>query len=152
MNKSVMYSEHIKVKTASLNFKRVVGWTVVAFMLLVCSLSVAAEKSRTLSKKKLNNLAASRNSADQQTLAEYYKDKSHRLTTKSEEFAKQAEILAKQPATIESKQGISCNCASHFRYFSKRYAQEAAEAQAEAEHHERLAQEYSDKKAAQENK
>jgi hypothetical protein len=103
-----MYSEHIKMKTASLEFKRVVGWTVVAFALLGCSLSVAAEKSETLSKKEVKNLAASSNPADQQTLADYYKDKAHGLTTKSEEFAKQAEILAKQPATIESKQGISC--------------------------------------------
>jgi hypothetical protein len=69
-----------------------------------------------------------------------------------EEFAKQAEILATQPATIESKQGISCNCPSHFRYFSKLYAQEAAEAEAEAERRERLAQEYSVKKKATENK
>jgi hypothetical protein len=105
-----------------------------------------------LSKKELKNLAASRHPADQQTLAEYYKERAHRLTTKSEEFAKQAEILAKQPATIESKQGVSCNCPSHFRYFSKLYAQEAAEAQAEAERHERFAQEYSAKKAAQETK
>jgi len=91
----------------------------------------------------VRNLEVSRTPADQQTLADYYKDKAHRLTTKSEEFAKQAETLAKQPATIKSKQGISCNCPSHFRYFSKLYAQEAAEAQAEAERHERLAQEYS---------
>jgi hypothetical protein len=68
------------------------------------------------------------------------------------EFAKQTEILANQPATIESKPGISCNCTSHFRYCSKLYAQEGAEAQAEAERHERLAQEYSAKNAAQENK
>ena len=140
------------MKTASPTFKRLVGWTVVAFTLLGCSLSVAAEKSGTLSRKELKNLAASKNPADQQQLAEYYKDKAHRLTIKSEEFAKQAEILAKEPATIESKQGISCNCPSHFRYFSKLYAQEAAEAQAEAERRERLAQEYSVKKAATENK
>ena len=140
------------MKTARRNFRRVVGWTVAAFTLLGCSLSVAADKSGTLSKKELYNLAASRNPADQQTLAKYYKDKAHRLTTQSEEFAKQAEILAKQPATIESKQGISCNCPSHFRYLSKLYTQEAAEAQAEAERHERLAQEYSAKKAAQDNK
>ena len=140
------------MKTASLKFKRVVGWTIVAFTVLGCSLSVAAKKPGTLSKKELKNLAASKNPADQQQLAEYYKDKARGLTTKSEEFAKQAEILATQPATIESKQGISCNCPSHFRYFSKLYAQEAAEAQAEAERHERLAQEYSAKKAAQENK
>jgi hypothetical protein len=130
---------------ASLSFKRVVGWTVVALAVLGCGLSAAAEKSGTLNKKELKSLAESRNPADQQTLAEYYKNKAHRLTTKSEEFTKQAEILAKQPATIESKQGISCNCPSHFRYFSKVYAQEAAEAQAEAERHERLAQEYSPK-------
>jgi len=43
-----------------------------------------------------------------------------------------------QPATIESKLGISCNCTSHFCYFSKLQAQEAAEAQAEAERHERI--------------
>jgi hypothetical protein len=98
--------------------------------MLGCSLSVAAERSATLSKKELKSLAASRNPADQQTLVDYYKNKAHGLTTKSEEFAKQAEILAKQPATIESKQGISCNCPSHFRYFSKLYAQEAAEVQA----------------------
>jgi hypothetical protein len=140
------------MKTASPTFKRLVGWTVVAFTLLGCSLSVAAEKSGALSKKEVKNLAASRNPADQQTLAEYYKEKAHGLTTKSEDFAKQVEILAKQPATIESKQGISCNCPSHFRYFSKLYAQEAAKAQAEAERHERLAQEYSAKKAAQDNK
>jgi len=97
-----MCSEHIKTKIASLTFKRVVGWTVVAFALLGCSLSVAAEKAGTLSKKELKNLAASSNPADQQTLAEYYKDKAHRLTTKSEEFARQAEILARQPATMES--------------------------------------------------
>ena len=87
----------------------------------------------------------------QQALAKYYKDKAHSLTTKSEEFARQAEILAKQPATIESKQGISCNCPSHFRYFAKIYAQEAADAQAEGERHERLAREYSAQKAAQDN-
>jgi hypothetical protein len=147
-----MHSEHIKVKTTSFNFKRVVGWTVVVFTLLGGSLSFAAEKSGALSKKELKNLTASGNPADQQTLAKYYKDKAHRLTIQSEEFAKQAEILAKQPATIESKQGTSCNCPSHFRYFSKLYAQEAAEAQAEADRHERLAQEYSAKNAAQDNK
>jgi len=63
-----MHSGHIKVKTVSLNFKRVVGWTVVAFTLLGCSLSLAAEQSGTLSKKELKNLAASRNPADQQDL------------------------------------------------------------------------------------
>jgi hypothetical protein len=140
------------VKTVSLNFKRVVGGTVVAFTLLGCGLSVAAEKSGTLSQKELKNLAGSRNPADQQKLAEYCKDQAHRLTTKSEEFAKQAEILARQPATMESKQGISCNCPGHFRHFSRLYAQEAAEAQAEAERHERLAREYSAEKVAQESK
>jgi hypothetical protein len=137
------------MKTSSLNFKRLVRWTILAFTLLGCNLSFAAEKSGTLNKKELKNLAASRNPVDQQTLAKYYQDRAHNLTTRSEEFARQAEILAKQPATIESKQGISCNCPSHFRYFSKRYAQEAGEAQAEAERHERLVQEYSVKKAAQ---
>jgi hypothetical protein len=126
-----------------------IGWTVVAFTLLGCSLSVAAKKPGTLSKKELKNLAASKNPADQQQLAEYYKDKARGLTTKSEKFAKQAEILATQPATIESKQGISCNCPSHFRYFSKLYAQEAAEAKAEAERRERLAQDIQSKRRRQ---
>jgi hypothetical protein len=65
-----MYSEHIKMKTSSLNFKRAAGWTVVAFTLLGCSLSVAAEESGTLSRKELKNLAASKDPADQQQLAE----------------------------------------------------------------------------------
>jgi hypothetical protein len=47
---------------------------------------------------------------------------------------------------------VARNCAGQFRYFSKLYTQETAEAQVEAERHERLAREYSYKNAAQENK
>ena len=54
-------------------------------------------------------------------------------------------MLAKQPATIESKQGISCNCTSHYRYFSKVYAKEAQESEALAAQHEKLAQERADR-------
>ena len=54
----------------------------------------------------------------------------------------EADHLATQPATIESKQGISCNCTAHYRYFSKLYAQEAKDAEMLAAHHEQLVEGY----------
>jgi hypothetical protein len=87
---------------------------------------VTAETSASLSKKELKTLLATANTAaDHQRLAEYYRNKAERLTAKAQEFSAEADRLATQPATVESKQGISCNCPSHYRYWSKRYAQEA---------------------------
>jgi len=74
--------------------------------------------------------------ADQERLAAYYREKAEHLRAKAQEFAAQADYLATQPATIESKQGISCHCTSHYRYFSKLYAQEAKDAETLAAQHE----------------
>jgi hypothetical protein len=91
--------------------------------LLACTVAVpaVAQTPSNLSKKELKALlATAKTPADQEQLAAYYRDKARHLRTKAQEFSAQADYLATQPATIESKQGISCNCTSHYRYFSKR--------------------------------
>jgi len=130
------------MKTTYRNFYRLATLTVISLALLAfASTAAAAENSQTMSKKELKTLlAAASTPADQLKLAAYYHDKAQRLTAKSQEFSAQADILAKEPATIESKQGISCNCTSHYRYFSKLYAQEAKDSEALAVQHEQLAQ------------
>jgi hypothetical protein len=104
----------------------------------VCTLVVpaVAQTPPSLSKKELKTLSAT--PADQKRLAAYYRDKAEHLRAKAQEFAVQADYLATQPATIESKQGISCNCTIHYRYFSKVYAQEARDAETLAAQHEQL--------------
>jgi hypothetical protein len=106
--------------------------------LLACTVVVraAAETPAGLSKKELKTLSAT--PANHERLAAYYRDKAEHLRAKAQEFAAQADYLATQPATIESKQGISCNCTSHYRYFSKLYAQEARDAETLAAQHEQL--------------
>ena len=106
--------------------------------LLACTVVVraAAETPASLSKKELKTMSAT--PADQERLAAYYREKSEHLRAKAQEFAAQADYLATQPATIESKQGISCHCTSHYRYFSKLYAQEAKDAETLAAQHEQL--------------
>jgi len=106
--------------------------------LLACTVVVraAAETPASLSKKELKALSAT--PAGQERLAEYYRNKAEHLRAKAQEFAAQADYLATQPATIESKQGISCNCTSHYRYFSKLYLQEAKDAETLAAQHEQL--------------
>jgi hypothetical protein len=125
------------------NFDRIAILTVVSIALLVCASGAAAENSPALSKKELKALVATaKTPADQQRLAAYYHDQAQRLTAKAQDFSAQADVLAKQPATVESKQGISCNCTSHYRYFSKLYAQEAKDSETLAAQHEQLAQDY----------
>ena len=109
-----------------------VGRDVTLLVVLSCAFvaGMSAENSPPLSKKELKALLASaKMPADHHRLAEYYRNKAQRLTVKAQEFSAKADQLATQPATIESKQGISCNCASHYRFFAKRYAQEAKEAE-----------------------
>ena len=121
-------------------------------ILLSCAFvnGAGAENSPSLNKKELKTLEASaKTPADHQRLAEYYQDKAQRLRAKSQEFAVQADYLATQPATIESKQGISCNCVSHYRYFSKLYAQEAKDSEKLAAQHDQFAREAAAKPAAQ---
>jgi len=106
--------------------------------LLACTVVVraAAETPASLSKKELKTMSAT--PADQERLAAYYREKAEHLRAKAQEFAAQADYLATQPATIESKPGISCHCTSHYRYFSKLYAQEAKDAETLAAQHEQL--------------
>jgi|SRR5882672_7211847 len=126
--------------TTHRNFGRFAPLAAIFLALLVCTSAVqAAEVSPSLSKKELKALSAT--PAGHQRLAAYYREKAQHLRAKAQEFSAQADYLATQPATIESKQGISCNCTSHYRYFSKLYAQEAKDAETLAAHQEQLAQE-----------
>lgn len=97
-----------------------------------------AQTSASLSKAELKTLAAT--PGGNERLAAYYRNKAQRLREKAQKFSDEADYLATQPATIESKQGISSNSASHYRYFSKLYAQQAKDADALAAHHEKLAE------------
>jgi hypothetical protein len=107
---------------------------------LLCGLAAAAETGPTLSKKELKALlATAQTPSDHQKIAAYYSDKAKRLNAKAQEFSAQAEFYAARPATVESKQGISCLCTSHFRYWAKVYAQEAKDSEALAEQHGQLA-------------
>src|SRR6202011_3219730 len=109
----------------------------VALLASTVVVQAAAPNSPSLNKKELKTLlATAKTSADQERLAAYYEDKAQRLKAKAQEFSAEADYLATQPATIESKQGISCNCTSHYRYFSKLYAQEAKDAETLAAQHE----------------
>jgi len=114
------------------------GVFTLSLALLACTVvaRAAAETPASLSKKELKAMSAT--PADQERLAAYYREKAEHLRAKAREFAAQADYLATQPATIESKQGISCNCTSHYRYFSKLYAQEAQDAETLAAQHEQL--------------
>jgi outer membrane murein-binding lipoprotein Lpp len=131
------------------SFGRIVALTVVFLALLVCTVVVraVAQTSPSLSQKELKTLLAT--PADQERPAAYYRDKAQRLRAKAQEFSAQADYLATQPATIESKQGISCNCTSHFRYFAKLYTQEANAAETLAAQHDQLAQDHQSKAAHQ---
>ena len=77
----------------------------VCVVLLACTLVVPAvgQTPPSLSKKELKTLSAT--PAGQERLAAYYRDKAEHLRAKAQEFAAQADYLATQPATIESKQG-----------------------------------------------
>src|ERR1700687_4023885 len=119
-------------------FGRLTTLTAVCLVLFAYAAVVPAvgQESAHLSKKELKALSAS--PAGQERLAAYYRDKAKHLRAKAEEFSKEADYLATQPATVESKQGIACNCTSHYRYFAKLYAQEAKDAKTLAAQHEQL--------------
>src|SRR5712664_87695 len=115
------------------NFGRLA--TAVILALLASTLTVQATAA-SLSKKELKTLSAT--PTGHERLAVYYRDKAQHLREKAQEFSAEADHLATQPATMESKQGISCNCTAHYRYFSKLYAQEARDAEILAAHHQQL--------------
>lgn len=121
------------------SFSRLATVTVLVIVTFGGVLSTATQAEDKLTRKELKTLASA--PGGHRRLAAYYRDKAQKLSEKAQKFAAQADYLATQPATIESKQGIGCNCTSHYRYFSKLYAQEAKDAEAWAVQHERLAQE-----------
>jgi septal ring factor EnvC (AmiA/AmiB activator) len=130
--------------TTHRNFGQLASLAALFLALLVCTSAVqAVEASPSLSKKELKALSAS--PSGHERLAAYYRERAQHLRAKAQEFSAQADYLATQPATIESKQGISCNCTSHYRYFSKLYAREAKDAETLAARQEQLAQEYQSK-------
>lgn len=136
--------------TTHRNFGRLIILLAMFLALLACTVVVAAaaQTAPSLSKKELKTLlSTAKTPADQKRLAEYYRDKAQQMMAKAQEFSAQADYLATQPATIESKQGISCNCTSHYRYFAKQYAQEATDAKKLAAEHDQLAQDYRSKAA-----
>ena len=103
----------------------------------------AAQTPPSLSKKELKTLlATAKTPADKERIAAYYREQAQVLKAKAQKFSAEADYLATQPATIESKQGISCNCTSHYRYFSKLYCEESKDAETLASQHAQLAQQY----------
>jgi hypothetical protein len=131
------------------NFGRLATSGAIFLALLVCTfvVQVTAQTPASYSKKELKALSAI--PSGHERLAAYYRDKAQHLREKAQEFSIQADYLATQPATIESKQGISCNCTGHYRYFSKLYAQDAKDADAMVAYHEQLAEEYKSKSVNQ---
>ena len=121
------------------NFVRLATSSALFLALLAGTLVVpaTAQTSVRLSKAELKTLATT--PGGHERLAAYYRDKAQQLKDKGQKFSAQADYLATQPALMASKQGISCNCTSHYRYFSKLYAQEAKDADVLAAHHEQLA-------------
>jgi hypothetical protein len=123
-------------------FGRHATLTAICLVLFACTLAgtlvvpAVGQTPPSLSKKELKTLSAT--PAGQERLAAYYRDKAEHLRAKAQEFSAQADYLATQAATIESKQGISCNCTSHYRYFSKVYALEAEDAETLAAKHDQL--------------
>ena len=119
-------------------FGRLAVLMTLSLALLACTVVVraSAENPANLSKKEMKTLSVT--PANHERLAAYYREKAEHLRAKAQEFAAQADYIATQPATIESKQGISCNCTSHYRYFSKLYLQEAKDAETLAAQHEQL--------------
>ena len=107
------------------------------------SISTKDLKTLSISKKDLKTLlATAKTPADQERLAAYYRDKAQQLRVKAQEFSAQAVSMAGLPLVLESKRGIGCQCAFHYHYFSKLYAQQAKDADALAAQHDQLAQDY----------
>lgn len=101
----------------------------------------AVQGGNTLTKRELKALLASaKTPAEHRTIASYYRQQADTLNAKSAEHFAMAEEAAKNPALIESKQGISFGPgASHCRYFAKQYAEQAKKAAGLAASHEAMA-------------
>lgn len=107
---------------------------------LFCHLRASGETQQPLSKQQLHKLLrTSASAADKGRIAAYYRGEQKRFSEKAQAFAAEAAVYEKRPATMESKQGISCLCPAHFRYFAKYYAEEANKSWKLAEMHESAA-------------
>src|SRR5258708_37353854 len=93
------------------NSSRVVILPAVFLALLACT--VAAQTPPSLSKKALKTLLAiAKTSADQERLAEDYRDKAKHLEAKAQEFSAKADYFPTQASSNESNQGNSCQFSS----------------------------------------
>ncbi len=117
----------------------------------------AADMSASLTKKELKTLlATAKTPADHARLAAYYRNKAQHLRQEEQEYSAQAASLATQPTAVEgkcsrsflSKQGTSCNSASHYKYFAEESAKKAKDAEAMAAQQQQLSQ--NDQAAGQE--
>jgi hypothetical protein len=124
---------------------------VLSLALFSCTLvpRAAADSSPSLTKKELKTLlATAKTPADHARLAAYYRDKAEHLRAQEQEFSAQAASLATQPAAVEgkctrsflSKQGTSCNSASHYSFFAKDCAKKAKDAETLAAQQQQLAE------------
>jgi hypothetical protein len=133
---------------------------VLSLVLLSCILvpGATADTSPSLTKKELKALLArAKTPADHARLAAYYRDKAQHLRQQEQEYSAEASSLATQPAAVEgkctrsflSKQGTSCNSASHYSYFAKECAKKAKDAEILAAQQQQLSE--SDQVAAPQN-
>jgi hypothetical protein len=119
----------------------IVGLSLV--FVLPCNQAAAGQAQPQLSQRQLKTLLTTAKTASaEQKIAAYYRSEEKSLNAKAQEFSEQAALYASRPATIESKQGTSCLCGSHFRYFARLYEQQARESEASAVRHEKAAQAY----------
>jgi hypothetical protein len=107
----------------------------------------AAEPRPNLTKKELKVLlATAKTPGDHARLAAYYRDKARHLRAQEQEFSAEAANLATHPSAVEgkctqsflSKQGPSCNSASHYKYFAEESAKKAKDAEALAAEQQQL--------------
>jgi hypothetical protein len=124
-------------------------WAVLSLALSSCALvpGALAEASPSLTKKELKTLlATAKTPADHARLAAYYRDTAQHLKAQEQEYSAEAASLATRPAAVEgrctrsflSKQGTSCNSASHYSYFAKECAKKAKDAETLAAQQEQL--------------
>lgn len=103
-----------------------------------------AQTNKAITKKELKVLLkTAKTPAEHRTIANYYRQEAQRLTSESQSHAAEAEVYAKHPpfTAMESKHGYAFGkSASHCRFWSKEYLEQAAKATKLAGLHEDMAQ------------
>ena len=127
------------MKTSRWNLLRNLTLAVAAFTLMVSTVpySTAETRKTTLTHQELVELIANaKTEADHQRIAEYYSQEALRLNRQAKEHLELAAVYAKNPATVESKQGNSFGqSASHCKRAAALATEEAQEDEALAEFH-----------------